>query len=63
VFQGFFMTVYYPTKARYRITLDLEVMDDFSPHNVDWEKLLDIQGSEKVISYVEDLTNPDKYYS
>jgi len=46
-------------KQRYRITLDLEVMDDFDPHQIDWEQLFELQGSERVIdSYVEDLSKP-----
>ena len=46
-------------KAKYRITLELDVMDDFNPHQIDWEKVLDVQGSEKVSAYVEDLSTPD----
>jgi len=46
-------------KQRYRITLDLEVMEDFNPHNIDWEQLFELEGSERVIdSYVEDLSVP-----
>ena len=46
-------------KQRYRITLDLEVMQDFNPHNIDWEQLFELEGSERVIdSYVEDLSVP-----
>ena len=46
-------------KQRYRITLDLEVMEDFNPLNIDWENLFELEGNEQVIdSYVEDLSNP-----
>jgi predicted component of type VI protein secretion system len=49
-------------KQRYRITLDLEVMDDFDPHQIDWEQLFELQGSERVIdSYVEDLSVPVRW--
>ena len=49
-------------KQRYRITLDLEVMDDFDPHQIDWEQLFELQGSERVIdSYVEDLSKPVRW--
>ena len=49
-------------KQRYRITLDLEVMEDFNPHNIDWEGLFEMEGNEKVIdSYVEDLSNPVRW--
>ena len=49
-------------KQRYRITLDLEVMDDFDPHQIDWEQLFELQGSERLIdSYVEDLSVPVRW--
>ncbi len=50
---------YLPQKAKYRITLEIDAMEDFSPHQIEWEKVLDLQGSEKVESYVEDLSTPD----
>ena len=46
-------------KAKYRITLELDVMDDFNPHQIDWEKVFDAQGREKIRAYVEDLSTPD----
>ena len=49
-------------KQRYRITLDLEVMEDLNPHNIDWETLFELEGNEQVIdSYVEDLSNPVRW--
>ncbi len=49
-------------KQRYRITLDLEVLEDFNPHNIDWEGLFELEWNEKVIdSYVEDLSNPVRW--
>lgn len=58
------MSMIYAQKSKYRITLEIDVFEDFNPHNVDWGKLLDIQGNEKVSScYVEDLSTPDNYYS
>ena len=50
-------------KAKYRITLELDVMDDFNPHQIDWEKVLDVHGSEKISAYVEDLSTPDVWQS
>ena len=47
------------TKSKYRVTLDLEVQEDFNPHNIDWEKVLNVQGDERINSYVEDLSTPD----
>ena len=50
-------------KQRYRITLDLEVMDDFDPHQIHWEDLFELEGSERVIdSYVEDLSTPVRWW-
>ena len=49
-------------KQRYRITLDLEVMEDFDPHQIDWENLFELEGSEQVIdSYVENLGVPVRW--
>ena len=48
-------------KQRFRITLELDVQGDFNPHNLDWEKVLDIQGNEKVTAYIEDLDTPDRW--
>ena len=48
-------------KSKYRITLELNVMDDFNPHQIDWNKVLDLQGNEQVNSYVEDLSKPDRW--
>ena len=46
-------------RQRYRITLDILVMDDFDPHQINWEELFEMEGTERVIdSYVEDLSNP-----
>tara|TARA_R110001592_G_scaffold206155_1_gene456908 strand:- start:600 stop:728 length:129 start_codon:yes stop_codon:yes gene_type:complete len=42
--------------------LDIEVLEDFNPHNIDWEGLFELEGNEKVIdSYVEDLSNPVRW--
>ena len=46
-------------KSRYRITLEVNALDDFNPHQINWNKLLELQGSEQVTSYVEDLSCPD----
>lgn len=43
-------------KNKYRITLELDVMNDFNPHQIDWNKLFDLESNEKVKSYVEDLS-------
>ena len=46
----------YAQKSKYRITLEIEAMDDFNPHQIDWDKLFELQGSEKCDAYVEDLS-------
>ena len=48
-------------KTKYRITLELEVLDDFNPHQINWEKALDLGGNESVETYIEDLSTPDRW--
>jgi hypothetical protein len=43
-------------KQRYRITLELDVMSDFNPHQINWKKLFELEPNESVESYVEDLS-------
>jgi hypothetical protein len=54
------MTVsnYYGQKTKYRITLELDVLDDFNPRDISWEKLFDLQDNESVESVIEDLQDP-----
>ena len=49
------------SKAKYRITLELECFEDFNPHQLNWEKMLELEGSENVSAYTEDLTRPDQW--
>jgi hypothetical protein len=42
-------------KRRVRITLDLEVMSDFNPRDIDWEKLFKLEPNESVETYIEDM--------
>ena len=57
------MTVSYynPTLNKYRITLELDVLDDFNPRQINWEKVLDIGVDESVISYTEELDISDEW--
>ena len=48
----------YGQKSKYRITLELDVLDDFNPHQIDWRKVLDMQDNESVESVIEDLSIP-----
>ena len=61
--ENFLMPVSYAEacKSKYRVTLDLEVQEDFNPHNIDWERVLDFQRNERINSYVEDLSTPDRW--
>ena len=54
------MTVsnYYGQKTKYRITLELDVLDDFNPRDISWEKIFDLQDNESVESVIEDLQDP-----
>ena len=45
-------------KQRYRITLELETLADFDPHQIDWEKLFKLEPAERCEAYVEDLDCP-----
>jgi len=49
---------YYGQKSKYRITLELDVLDDFNPRQIDWRKVLDMQDNETVESVIEDMSNP-----
>ena len=57
------MTVSYynATLNKYRITLELDVLDDFNPRQINWDKVLDIGVDESVISYTEELDISDEW--
>ncbi len=48
----------YGQKSKYRITLEIEALDDFNPHQINWDKVLDMQDNERVESVIEDLNIP-----
>lgn len=54
---------YLSQKTKYRITLELDVMDDFCPSNIDWTKVMDLEDGERIEAYVEDLSVPDRFFS
>ena len=54
---------YYGTKSKYRITLELDVLDDFNPRQIDWRKVLQIEENESVDCYIEDVDIPLDYYN
>ena len=45
-------------KKQIRITLDLEVYDDFNPKEIKWEELLKIEGDECVYASVKEYDDP-----
>jgi hypothetical protein len=49
------------SKVKYRITLELNVFEDMNPHQIQWNKLLELEPAEKVSAYVEDLSTPDRW--
>ena len=48
----------YGQKSKYRITLEIEALDDFNPHQINWRKVLDMQDNKDVESVIEDLSIP-----
>ena len=44
-------------KQRIRVTLELEVYEDFDARNINWERLFNLEGDERVDAYVEDLSS------
>ena len=42
-------------KHKYRVTLELEVLGDFDPHQINWNKVFKLEDTEKCSAYVEDL--------
>ena len=52
------VSTYNRTQQRYRITLELDVEDDFNPRDISWDKVFDLGGNESVESYIEELDLP-----
>lgn len=42
-------------KRKVRITLDFEVMEDFDPRQIDFDKVFKLEPNEKVRAYIEDF--------
>ena len=54
---------YYGQKTKYRITLELDVQDDFNTMQIDWRKVLQINEDEDLDCYIEDIDLPFDYYN
>ena len=54
------MTVLYnqAVKNKTRITLEVETLNDFNQHQIDWRKVLQLDDNESVESYTEELDIP-----
>ncbi len=48
-------------KSKYRITLELDVMEDFDPHQIHWEDVFELKTNESINAYVEDLQIPEQW--
>ena len=46
------------TKSKYRITLELETLSDFNPHDISWTKVFQLEDNESCKSIIEDMSNP-----
>lgn len=44
-------------KQRVRVTLEFDVYQDFNARDINYEKLFNLEGDEKVEVYVEDLND------
>tara|TARA_B100001109_G_scaffold103728_1_gene84597 strand:+ start:352 stop:525 length:174 start_codon:yes stop_codon:yes gene_type:complete len=51
----------YGLKSKYRITLEIDALSDFNPHQIDFRKVLQLEDNESVESIIEDLENPDSW--
>ena len=48
-------------KSKYRITLEIDALDDFNPHQIKWEELFELHGNESCEAYLEYLSNPARW--
>ncbi len=48
-------------RSKCRITLELDVHDDFNPRQIDWEKMFELQEDESVVSYIEEEKYADSW--
>lgn len=43
-------------KQRVRVTLELDVYEDFNARDINWERLFNLEGDETVEAYIEELS-------
>ena len=60
-----FMSVLYTQTAKkhVRVTLTLDVLNDFEARNIDWRKVLKIEENEDCKCYIEDVDCQLDYYN
>ena len=46
------------SKSKYRITLEIDALSDFNPHQIDFRKVLQLEENEDLESIIEDMSNP-----
>ena len=49
------VSYYNCTPTKYRITLELDVLDDFNPRQINWAKMFELAEDESVECYIEEL--------
>ena len=59
------MTVLYnqAVKKKTRITLEVETLNDFNPHQIDWRKVLQLEDNNIEEQYPEQINNNRGDYS
>ena len=49
------VSYYNPTLNKYRITLELDVLDDFNPRQIDFNKVFSLSEWESINTHIEEL--------
>ena len=50
------------SKKNFRVVLDFNVYEDFDPHNINWKKVFEIQGSEDLQVQIEDYSDMEEVW-
>ncbi len=45
-------------KSKYRITLEVDALSDYNPHDISWDKVFQLEDNETCQSVIEDMSNP-----
>ena len=52
----------YVTKKKYSVTLDFDVYEDFNPYEIDWNKIFQIEGQERLEVNIKNLEITIKHF-